>query len=279
MSDETIRERLLTRFAAYLDGLAREDLAREGFGREELRREELGRDGRDADGRDHDRHDHNGQDHDRDGNGRDADGAAELHPTGAQAADLFSVFVELAGVRTEVRTQSRIVKEALDRFRSVFDTLSSSHAALQEELKRARADAQDRERALLKPLFLEIIDVRDRLAAGLKPAVLSPRRWYRRLIPADGSERAATDDWREGTRMTLRRIEQVLSDHRIAAIETVGRPLDPRRAVAVATVVDPTAADGVVVEEVRPGFLWNGELLRPAEVIVARPGGQAGSAT
>lgn len=238
MSDDSNRERLLTRFAAYLDGL------------------------------------------DRDGNGRDGEetaphngaGQATGQEAGDEAADLFSIFVELAGMRTEVRTQSRIVKEALDRFRSVFDTLSSSHATLEQELKRARADAQDRERALVTPLLLDIIDVRDRLAAGLRPAAAPPRRWFRRLISGGrpAAEEARQEAWQEGTRMTLRRLERILADHRVTAIETMGRPLDPRHAVAVATVVDAAAAHGVVVEEVRPGFLWNGEPLRPAEVIVAR---------
>jgi molecular chaperone GrpE len=48
-----------------------------------------------------------------------------------EEADLFSVFVELAGLRNEVRTQSRLVKEALDQFRGVFDTLQASHATLE----------------------------------------------------------------------------------------------------------------------------------------------------
>jgi molecular chaperone GrpE len=222
--DETIREKLLSRFAAYLDGL------------------------------------------DHDESGEAPAGTAE---EASEEADLFSVFVELAGLRNEVRTQSRIVKEALDRFRSVFDTLQASHATLEQELKRARADAHDRERILLKPLLLDIIDVRDRLAAGLKPAVAAPpRRWYERFRRK--AKRAAAEAWREGMRMTLRRVDRLLADQRIAAIETVGRPLDPRHAAAVATVEDPAAADGIVVEEVRPGFLWQGELLRPAEVIVAR---------
>ena len=220
--DETIREKLLSRFVAYLDSL----------------------------------------DHDE-------SGAAPAAKEESEEADLFSVFVELAGLRNEVRTQSRIVKEALDRFRSVFDTLQASHAMLEQELKRTRADAHDRERTLLKPLLLDIIDVRDRLAAGLKPVVAAPpRRWYERFRPK--GKRAAEEAWREGMRMTLRRVDRLLADQRIAPIEAVGRPFDPRHAAAVATVEDPKAADGIVVEEVRPGFLWQGELLRPADVIVAR---------
>jgi molecular chaperone GrpE len=233
--DETIREKLLNRFVAYLDGL----------------------------------------DHDESGEVETAATAEE----GSEEADLFSVFVELAGLRNEVRTQSRIVKEALDRFRSVFDALQSSHATLEQELKRARADAHDRERTLLKPLLLDIIDVRDRLAAGLKPATAAPpRRWYERFSDLKAKP-AAAEAWQEGMRMTLRRVDRLLADQRIAAIETVSRPFDPRHAIAVATVADPAAADGIVVEEVRQGFLWQGELLRPAEVIVARRDTRNGDST
>ena len=46
------------------------------------------------------------------------------------------LFVEVAGLRSEVRTESRLVKEALDQFRGVFDTLRASQATLQQELDR-----------------------------------------------------------------------------------------------------------------------------------------------
>lgn len=226
MLDETIRENLLSRFAAYLDGL------------------------------------------DHDGAGEAAVQTADEEEP-AEEADLFSVFVELAGLRNEVRTQSRIVKEALDRFRSVFDTLQGSHAALEQELQRARDEANDRERARLRPLLLGVIDVRDRLAAGLKPAAVAPRRWYERVLPK-AEPAAEAQAWREGLQMTLRRVDTLLANHGICVIDTVGRPLDPRTAAAIATVEHPSAADGIVVEEVRAGFLWHDELLRPAEVIVAR---------
>ena len=88
-------------------------------------------------------------------------------PGGAEA-DLFTVFVELAAVRNEVRTESRLVKEALDQFRSVFGTLQSSHATLEQELKRAQADARERGQALLRPLLLDLLDLRDRLDAALQ---------------------------------------------------------------------------------------------------------------
>jgi molecular chaperone GrpE len=190
----------------------------------------------------------------------------ELPAAVAEETDLFSVFVELSALRNEVRTQSRLVKEALDQFRGLFDTLQSSHAAMAQELNRARKASGDQERALLKPLLVDMIDIRDRLAAGLKPP--PRRRWFERWRSA--AKRDKAEAWREGLRMTLRRLDGVLADRRIVPTETVGRPFDPRLASAVATVENRALADGVVVEELRPGFLWHDELLRPAEVVVAK---------
>jgi molecular chaperone GrpE len=195
----------------------------------------------------------------------DVDASAD----GCEEADLFSIFVELAGLRNETRTQSRLVKEAIDRFGDVFDTLQSSHAMLEQNLKQTRAEADDRERMLIKPLLLDIIDIRDRLGAGLKPGATALPRWYERFL-ANNRQRETAEAWREGLRMTLRRIDALLADRRVIPSETVGRPFDPRIATAVATVADPDVADGIVVEDVRPGFHWQGELLRLAEVVVAK---------
>src|ERR1700728_388480 len=113
----------------------------------------------------------------------------EPEDAGAEA-DLFSVFVELAAVRNEVRAESRLLKEALDQFRGVFDTLQSSHATLEQELKRAQADARERGQALLRPLLLDLLELRDRLGSALQPSAAPPAGWLdrwrrRRAEPED----------------------------------------------------------------------------------------------
>ena len=99
---------------------------------------------------------------------------------GSAEADLFTVFVELAAVRNEVRTESRLVKEALDQFRTVFGTLQSSHATLERELKRVQAEARERAQALLRSLLLDLLDLRDRLDAALQAPAAAPSRWLDR---------------------------------------------------------------------------------------------------
>ena len=185
---------------------------------------------------------------------------------GTTEPDLFTVFVELAAVRNEVRTESRLVKEALDQFRGVFDTLQSSHATLEQELKRAQADARERGQALLRPLLLDLLELRDRLGSALQPSAAPPAGWLDRWR----RRRAEPEDWREGIGITARRLDRILAERRVARIELVGQRFDPRLARAVGTKQDVHAGPGIVLEEVRAGYVWDDDLLRAAEVIVSK---------
>jgi molecular chaperone GrpE len=200
---------------------------------------------------------------------------AELAPPDVadETKDLFSVFVEMAALRSEVRTESRLVKEALDQFRSVFETLQTSHATVQRELDRARADTRDQAQAALRPLLLDVIDLRDRLVAAVSLSGGEQRHWYHRLFRRKPARGAA---WQEGLRMTLRRLDQVLMDRRVVPVQMLGRPFDPRLARVIGTSPDSALAEGTVIEDVRTGFLWDDQVLRTAEVIVSKGGAGKG---
>ena len=188
-----------------------------------------------------------------------------------ETADLFSVLVEMAALRSEVRTESRLVKEALEQFRGVFDSLQASQATLQRELDRARTETRDQAQSALRPLLLDVIDLRDRLVAALTLSAVARPRWHDRLWRRDRSGVAA---WQEGLRMTLRRLDQVLLDRRVVATQLAGLPFDPQLARAIGTAADSSVAEGTVIKEVRAGFLWDDQVLRTAEVIVSK--GDAG---
>jgi len=159
------------------------------------------------------------------------------------------------------------VKEALDQFRGVFDMLQASQASVQQELDRARSVARDQADAALRPLLLDVVDLRDRLFAALKSASAARPGWLGRLLRRPASGDAA---WQEGLRMTLRRLDQVLLDRRVVPMQLVGLPFDPRRARVVATSADSSTAEGTVLEEVRTGVLWDDQVLRTADVIVSK---------
>lgn len=184
--------------------------------------------------------------------------------------DLYSLFAELVALKNEVRLESRQVKTALDEFRAVFETLQATQTQLAGELDRARNALPEQRRATLKPLLLELVDLRDRLEAGLR--VL---RNYRptlpgRLLGVGRRERVLLQAITEGQDITLRRLDQILNAQQVTALNARGQPLDPHTMRAAELDHRPDLANGIVTEELRKGYLWRGELLRLAEVRVNR---------
>ena len=189
--------------------------------------------------------------------------------------DLHALFVELAALRTEVRTESRLVKDALDLFRGVVDRSQADREAALREVERARAAGREREAALLRPLLTELLEVRDRLAAGLA-APAAPASWYGRILGGRRRGAADAESWREGLRMTLDLLDRVLRGRGVVPLDPVGKPFDPRLARTVATAADPGRENGIVTEEIRPGFLWDETLLRAADVVVNKTAREEG---
>jgi len=92
---------------------------------------------------------------------------------------------------------------------------------------------------------------------------------------ADGFDRALVhvDESPESVAAGLhgmrRRLSSLLEAEGVKAFESVGRPFDPTRHEAMATVRDGGDEPGTVVDEAGRGYLWKDELLRPARVRVA----------
>ncbi len=70
--------------------------------------------------------------------------------------------------------------------------------------------------------------------------------------------------------MNLRRLDETLARRRVRRLPAVGEPFDPHRIHAVELTRDPERPNGQVVAELRPGWLLDDALLRPAEVVVNR---------
>lgn len=74
----------------------------------------------------------------------------------------------------------------------------------------------------------------------------------------------------DGVRLVLRRFEETLSRQGLEEIEALGAPFDPRLHEALQQVdAAPGQRDGDVVTVFRRGYLLDGRVIRPAQVIVA----------
>ena len=84
------------------------------------------------------------------------------------------------------------------------------------------------------------------------------------------------DPWAQGIAMLRSRLEATLAGLGLEPVGTVGEPFDPARHEAVYHEPDPTATGQDVALVIRPGYRLGERLLRPAEVVVRGPLGEAG---
>ncbi len=78
------------------------------------------------------------------------------------------------------------------------------------------------------------------------------------------------DDYLVGLLSIRKQFEKFLEDEGVKRLKTVGKEFDPNLHEAVAMVESEESESDVIVEEVRKGYLIEGELLRPAKVKVSK---------
>jgi len=76
----------------------------------------------------------------------------------------------------------------------------------------------------------------------------------------------------EGVDMIHLQIQKFLKDIGVERIKTVGEKYDPNLQEAVETVDAKDKEDGIITEELKPGYKFNGRLLRPASVRIVKKG-------
>jgi molecular chaperone GrpE len=70
--------------------------------------------------------------------------------------------------------------------------------------------------------------------------------------------------------MVIRQFQDTLGGLGIERVATVGKPFDPAEHEAVQHVQSADMPPGAVVQELQPGYRWQGKLMRPALVVVAK---------
>jgi len=98
-----------------------------------------------------------------------------------------------------------------------------------------------------------------------------------RLLPVlDALDRAlATDpgsasaEYRKGFELIERQMSDLLAKQGLTRMETVGKEFDPHFHHAIEQVETSEYAEGAVIDELQPGYLFHGRVLRPAMVRVA----------
>ena len=180
--------------------------------------------------------------------------------------DLYSLFSELLIIKNEVRSEARQFNSALEQFRTLLEQLQSDKLNLTAELVRCREQEQTQSRNAMRPLLLQLLELRDRIEAGVKAAENYRPKRLTRL-----SRRREVDvinALKEGQALTLARLDQLLASFDVLPVQVLDQQLDPHSMRAAELDQQADFADGLVTAECRKGFFWGSEVLRVAEVKV-----------
>jgi molecular chaperone GrpE len=189
------------------------------------------------------------------------------HALSAEQPDLSTLLSEMAGLRSEVKAESRHFKTTLDTLSDTQTTLQTDNKALADELAIHSERLQQMRSETLRTVLLDIVDIYDRLTVGF--GVLQNYHPVSSLFSHSKKQDVRfIKSFKEGQFMTLKRFEQLLQRHNVHAIDCVGKLLDPRTMTAVEINHNPKLDNGIVIEELRKGFLFENNVLRLAEVKV-----------
>jgi molecular chaperone GrpE len=159
------------------------------------------------------------------------------------------------------------------------DQAATDHqaATATEDLEQRNADLEDR----YKRALADLDNYRKRSARDLERRVqenaeAQARQW---LEAIDSVERALRMEGVDpenplalGLRHVLEQMESILERQGVRRVGEAGERFDPERHEAVAIRETDEVSDQTVVEVARSGWAAGDRVLRPAQVVVARPG-------
>jgi molecular chaperone GrpE len=150
-------------------------------------------------------------------------------------------------------------KELLERVEELENKLKEAESKAEKhlsQLKYAKADLENIQKQRQKLMQ----DFMDRANGGLLQQLLPLLDEVEILATRD----AEKENLVQGMGMVLKKLQKVMESEGVRVIEAEGHPFDPFK---VETVEEP---DGVVLEEVRRGYMYKDRVLRASMVKVAR---------
>lgn len=234
----------------------------------------------------------------------DLAGADATPAAAVETLDLHTLLAQFVALRHEVNLQTRAVRAQQEQNTQTLEVLSQSVDAL-TQMKPAPADEPDEH---VRPLLKTLVDVADALGLGRRELQRNQQALAASLqgLAAPGStgsgmadvlhrlidglfrskspaRKAARQDADTAARvrdmldalitgytMSLQRLERALQQHGLEPIPCRGQPFDPEQMEVVEAVAGSGRPAGEVIDEARPGYLWNGRVFRYAQVRVAK---------
>ncbi len=161
---------------------------------------------------------------------------------------------------SQAELQAKVAEQAarIDELTRAYAALVEDNKAFRARMEREKERVVEADRAWVAQALLDAADELERALSAVSAT-------------APGEQGGMLATLAEGVRITLAGLAKRIGELGARRLEVVGQPFDPRVAEAVDAVpVADAAQDGIVLQEVRPGYRIGDRILRPARVRVGR---------
>jgi molecular chaperone GrpE len=177
----------------------------------------------------------------------DSAGVGSEDSAGRVQADLDELLRETKRERDEYLELARRTKADFENYR-----------------RRAARDAEEAARRGKSALARELVPVLDNLERALRAAGIDPE-----ATEEEGSASADGGSLAHGVRLTYSELRATLERAGVEAYDPSGERFDPEWHEALATRAEQGKEPGIVLETVEKGYRLDGQVLRPARVVVS----------
>ena len=153
----------------------------------------------------------------------------------------------------ELDVALQILDEEKKRSEEYLTRLKYMQADFENLKKRFDRELDETKKYCNERLIVELLEVVDELEMAIK----------------SGSSSCSSKELVQGVKMTLAKLNKLLSNEGVCPIESVGKTFDPLKHHAVAKIEKDDVDDCIVVEEVRRGYVMKDKVIRPSIVKVA----------
>jgi molecular chaperone GrpE len=141
--------------------------------------------------------------------------------------------------------------------RELYDMLLRKQAEFDNARKRQERDRIESRQRIWMDLLARLLPILD--------------NFHRALGESPSS---ATASFRQGVALTVQQMKDLLKREGLEEIDAVGQAFDPHLHEAVETQTVGGLEEGIVLEDLRKGYRFQGQLLRPTLVRVSSKGGK-----
>jgi molecular chaperone GrpE len=173
----------------------------------------------------------------------------DTQTTGEESAAPTTAADSGAGLPGDVEAQLQAAREEAAQYK---DKYLRELAEMENFRKRQERIGLERNQRYKRDLIEKVLEVMDNLD--------------RAMGYEDSMDR---ESLHQGLRMVQWQLNELLKAEGLTPVPTVGERFDPRMHEAVDKVLSSEHPEGIVVEEVRKGYMMGSDLLRPARVMVS----------